>query len=40
MLDKTIKVASSIDVAISNSQNLHSTTTHNMQNMQTWQTSL
>ena len=31
MLDKTIKAESSIDVAISNSHNLHSTNTQNMQ---------
>jgi len=40
MLDKTIKAASSIDVAITNSHNLHSTTTHKLQNMQTWKKSL
>jgi len=40
MLDKTIKAESSIDVAITNSHNLHSTTTHKLQNMQTWKKSL
>jgi len=35
MLDETIKAASSIDVAISNSHNLDSTITQKLQNMQT-----
>jgi hypothetical protein len=35
MLDKTIKAASSLDVALSNSHTLHSTITQKLQNMQT-----